>query len=140
MVNLAKIKAVMQRVVPKSPSDIKSFLGLAGYYQRFIQDFSKIAVPLTHLTRKGVELRWGLEQQSTFETLRQRLCEASILTLPKGIEDFLVLYDASITILGVFLMQRGHVIAYASRQLKPHEMRYPTPDLELWAMLFSLKI
>ena len=126
--------------VPKSPSEIRSFLGLAGYYRRFIQDFSKIAVPLTRLTRKVVVFRWGPEQQVAFETLRQRLCKAPILALPEGMEEFVVYCDASISGLGAILMQRGHVIAYASRQLKPHEANYPTHDLELGAVVFALEI
>ena len=70
LVDPAKIEAVMQWEVPKSPSDIRSFLGLAGSYHRFIQDFSMITVPLTRLTRKGMDFRWGPEQQRAFETLR----------------------------------------------------------------------
>nr|KAJ0193903.1 hypothetical protein LSAT_V11C800436920 [Lactuca sativa] len=128
------------REVPRSPSEIRSFLGLAGYYRRFIKDFSKIVVPLTRLTRKGVAFSWGPEQQTSFETLRQRLCEAPVLSLPEGMEDFVVYCDASISGLGAVLMQRGHVIAYASRQLKPHETRYPTHDLELGGVVFALKI
>ena len=88
---------------------------MAGYYRRFIRDFSKIAVPLTRLTRKAVVFRWGPEQQVAFETLRQRLCEAPILVMPEGVEDLVVYCDASISCLGATLMQRGHVIAYASR-------------------------
>ena len=136
----AKVEAVMRWEVPKSPYEIWSVLGLAGYYQRFIQDFSKIAIPLTRLTRKAVVFCWGLEQQDAFKTLRQRLCEAPILALPKGMEDFGVYCDASISGLGAVLMQRGHVIAYSSRQLKPHEANYSMHDLELGAVVFALKI
>ena len=115
----------MQWEVPRSPTKIQSFLGLAGYYRRFIQDFSKIVVPLTRLTKKSVTFCWGSEQQAAFETLRQWLCKAPILTLPEGVNDFVVYYDALIVGVGAILMQRGHVIAYASRQLKPHEANYP---------------
>ena len=117
-----------------------SFLGLAGYYQRFIRNFSKIAVPLTHLTNKNVTFRWGPNYQSAFDTLRQRLCEASISALPEGLDGLVVYCDASITGLGAVLMQKGHVITYASSQLKPHEANYPTHDLELGAVVFALKI
>ena len=86
----------------RSPSEIQNFLGLAAYYRRFIQDFSKIVVPLTRLTKKTVTFCWGPEQQATFETLRQRLCEVSILTLLEGVEDFMVYYDAPIMVLGQF--------------------------------------
>ncbi|KAI3505957.1 hypothetical protein L1887_28299 [Cichorium endivia] len=140
MVDPAKVEAVMRWEVPKTPSEIRSFLGLAGYYRRFIQDFSKVAVPLTRLTKKNAAFRWGEEQQEAFETLRRKLCEAPVLTLPEGMEDMVVYCDASITGLGAVLMQRGKVIAYASRQLKPHEANYPTHDLELGAVVFALKI
>ena len=72
--------------------------------------------------------------------MRQKLCEAPVLALPEGLEDIVVYCDASILGLGVVLMQRGHVIAYASRQLKPHKANYPTHDLELGAVVFALKI
>ena len=77
-------------------------------------------VPLTKLTRKYVVFIWGSEQQTSFKTLQQRLCEAPILALPEGVNDFVVYCDATISRLGVVLMQRGHMIVYASRQLKPH--------------------
>ncbi|KAJ9561564.1 hypothetical protein OSB04_006724 [Centaurea solstitialis] len=139
-VDPAKVEAVMKWETPKSPSEIRSFLGLAGYYRRFIQDFSKVAVPLTKLTRKNVSFVWGEEQQSAFETLRQKLCEAPVLTLPEGVEDMTVYCDASYHGLGCVLMQRGKVISYASRQLKTHEVNYPTHDLELAAVVFALKL
>ncbi|KAJ9564648.1 hypothetical protein OSB04_000614 [Centaurea solstitialis] len=139
-VDPSKIEAVMSWEVPTSPTEIRSFLGLAGYYRRFIQDFSKIAVPLTRLTKKSEPFVWGSEQQTAFETLRQKLCEAPVLTLPEGVEDMTVYCDASRLGLGCVLMQRGRVIAYVSRQLKPHEANYPTHDLELAAVVFALKI
>ena len=104
LVDPAKIEDVMQWEVLRSPIEIRSFLGLAGYYRRFIQDFSKIDVPLTRLTRKAMVFRWGPEQQAAFRTLRQILCEAPILALPEGVEDFVVYCDASISGLGVVLM------------------------------------
>ncbi|KAJ9556038.1 hypothetical protein OSB04_010652 [Centaurea solstitialis] len=181
-VDPAKVEAVMKWETPKTPTEIRSFLGLAGYYRRFIQDFSKIDVPLTKLTRKNERFVWGAEQEAAFDTLRRKLCEASVLTLPEGVEDltcwmsydieqpaitefrlqitsmlFLssansstslmeswinmtVYCDASYHGLGCVLMQRGKVIAYASRQLKTHEANYPTHDLELAAVVFALKL
>ena len=99
-----------------------------------------IVVPLTRLKKKTVTFCWGPEQQTTFEILRQRLCEALILTLPEGVDDFVVYSDVSITGLGAVLMQRGRVISYALRQLKPHEVNYPTHDLKLGVVVFPLKI
>ncbi|KAI3670568.1 hypothetical protein L1987_87906 [Smallanthus sonchifolius] len=126
--------------IPKKPTEIRSFLGLAGYYQRFIQDFSKIASPLTKLTRKEVKYEWGSNQEEAFKELKKRLTQAPVLALPEGNEDLVVYSDALGQGLGCVLMQRGRVIAYASRQLKIHEANYPTHDLELAAVVFALKI
>ncbi|KAI3825478.1 hypothetical protein L1987_06968 [Smallanthus sonchifolius] len=140
MVDPAKIETVKEWNVPKTPTEIRSFLGLAGYYRRFIQDFSRIASPLTKLTRKEVKYEWGQTQNNAFGELKARLTQAPVLTLPDGNEDLVVYYDASGQGLGCVLMQRGKVIAYASRQLKIHEVNYPTHDLELAAVVFALKI
>ncbi|WMV30377.1 hypothetical protein MTR67_023762, partial [Solanum verrucosum] len=100
---------------PLTPSDIRSFLGLAGYYRRFVNGFSSIASPMTKLTQKKAKFDWTDE-------------------------GFVVYCDASRVGLGCVLMQNGKVIAYASRQLKVHEKNYPTHDLELAAVVFALKI
>nr|GEZ02648.1 putative reverse transcriptase domain-containing protein [Tanacetum cinerariifolium] len=113
---------------------------LAGYYRRFIKDFSKIAKSLTILTQKDKKFFWGEDQEMAFQILKQKLCEAPILALPEGNNDFVVYCDASIQGLGAVLMQREKVIAYASRQLKPHEENYTTHDLELGAVVFAHKI
>ncbi|KAD3336115.1 hypothetical protein E3N88_31634 [Mikania micrantha] len=140
MVDPAKVEAVMKWSPPKTPTEVRSFLGLAGYYRRFIQDFSRIATPLTKLTRKETKYDWGPTQVQAFDELKKRLTEAPILTLPDSNEDMVVYSDASYLGLGCVLMQRGKVIAYASRQLKTHEANYPTHDLELAAVVFALKI
>ncbi|GJS46795.1 putative reverse transcriptase domain-containing protein [Tanacetum coccineum] len=114
--------------------------GLAGYYRRFIENFSKIAKSLTILTQKCKTFDWGEEQEMAFQTLKDMLCNAPVLALPDGPKDFVVYYDASGIGLGCVLMQRGKVIAYASRQLKIHEKNYTTHDLELGAVVFALKI
>ncbi|KAJ0666882.1 putative nucleotidyltransferase, Ribonuclease H [Helianthus annuus] len=139
-VDPSKIEAVKNWNVPTTPTEIRSFLGLAGYYRRFISNFSKIAVPLTSLTHKGKPFEWGPKQEEAFQILKQKLCDAPILTLPDGNDDFVVYCDASNLGLGCVLMQRGKVIAYASRQLKIHEKNYTTHDLELGAVVFALKI
>ncbi|KAL4559834.1 hypothetical protein LXL04_031980 [Taraxacum kok-saghyz] len=140
LVDPAKVEAVKNWKTPRTPTEIRSFLGLAGYYRRFIPNFSKIALPLTSLTCKSTPFDWESEQEDSFQTLKQRLCDAPILTLPEGSEDFVVYCDASNLGLGCVLMQRGKVIAYASRQLKIHERNYMTHDLELGAVVFALKI
>ncbi|GJW69482.1 reverse transcriptase domain-containing protein [Tanacetum coccineum] len=139
-VDPAKIEAVKNWTSPTTPTEVRQFLGLAGYYQRFIEGFSKIAKPLTKLTQKNKNYIWGEEQESAFQLLKQKLCEAPILALPEGNDDFVVYCDASLQGLGAVLMQREKVIAYASRQLKPHEENYTTHDLELGAVVFALKI
>ena len=83
---------------------------------------------------------WGPDQEKSFQTLKQKLCDAPILTLPDGNDDFVVYCDASNQGLSCVLMQRDKVIAYASRQLKIHEKNYTTHDLELGAVVFALKI
>ncbi|GJY72984.1 putative reverse transcriptase domain-containing protein [Tanacetum coccineum] len=132
-VDPAKIESIKDWASPKSPTEIRQFLGLAGYYRRFIEGFSKIAKPMTKLTQKKVKFEWGDKQETTFQLLKQKLCSAPILALPEGSEDFIVYCDASIKGLGAVLMQREKVIAYASRQLKIHEKNYTTHDLELGA-------
>ncbi|KAJ9567039.1 hypothetical protein OSB04_003005 [Centaurea solstitialis] len=139
-VDSTKIEAIQKWEQPKNPSEVRSFLGLAGYYRRFIRDFSKIAVPLTSLTRKDVKFEWTEAQDKAFQTLKDCLTNAPILALPEGSEDFVVYSDASLLGLGCVLMQRGKVIAYASRQLKEYEKKYPTHDLERAAVVFALKL
>ncbi|GJR89021.1 putative reverse transcriptase domain-containing protein [Tanacetum coccineum] len=139
-VDPAKIEAVKNWTSPTTPKQIRQFLGLAGYYRRFIEGFLKIAKPLTKLTQKNKKYIWGEEQELAFQLLKQKLCEAPILALPEGNDDFVVYYDASLQGLGAVLMQREKFIAYASRQLKPYEENYTTHDLELGAVIFALKI
>ncbi|GJX90434.1 putative reverse transcriptase domain-containing protein [Tanacetum coccineum] len=139
-VDPAKIEAIKDWASPKSPTEIRQFLGLAGYYRRFIEGFSKIAKPMTKLTQKKVKFVWGDKQEAAFQLLKQKLCSAPILALPEGSEDFIAYCDASKKGLGAVLMQREKVIAYASRQLKIHEKNYTTHDLELGAVVFALKI
>jgi len=139
-VDPAKVEAVSSWTQPKTVTEIRSFLGLAGYYRRFIKDFSKIATPLTQLTRKGVPFVWNEQCEQSFGKLKEALTSAPVLTLPSGKGGYEVYCDASGCGLGCVLMQRGHVIAYASRQLKKHEQNYPTHDLEFAAVVFALKI
>ncbi|GJX12727.1 putative reverse transcriptase domain-containing protein [Tanacetum coccineum] len=94
-VDPGKIEAVKNWKAPTTSSEIRSFLGLAGYYRRFIANFSKIAKPLTSLTQKNQKYVWGVEQEEAFQTLKNNLCDAPILSLPDGVEDFVVYCDAS---------------------------------------------
>ncbi|GJW36123.1 putative reverse transcriptase domain-containing protein [Tanacetum coccineum] len=139
-VDPAKIESIKDWTSPKSPTEIRQFLGLAGYYRRFIEGFSKIAKPMTKLTQKKVKFEWGDKQEAAFQLLKQKLCSAPILALPEGSEDFIAYCDASKKGLGAVLIQREKVISYASRQLEIHEKNYTTHDLELGAVVFALKI
>ncbi|GJR25238.1 putative reverse transcriptase domain-containing protein [Tanacetum coccineum] len=133
-VDPSKIEAVKNWKPPKTPTEIRSFLGLTRYYRRFIINFSKIAKPLTLLTQKDKKLKWGDEQENAFQTLNDMLCDASILALPEGVDDFVVYCDTSNQGFGCVLIQKNKVIAYSSRQLKFHEKNYTTHDLELGAV------
>ncbi|GJZ88464.1 putative reverse transcriptase domain-containing protein [Tanacetum coccineum] len=119
---------------------IVQFLGHLIDSQGLHVDPAKIKAPLTKLIQKNKSYIWGEEQESAFQLLKQKLCEAPILALPEGNDNFVVYCDASLQGLGDVLMQREKVIAYASRQLKPHKENYTTLDLELGAVIFAFKI
>ncbi|KAK8948495.1 hypothetical protein KSP39_PZI006255 [Platanthera zijinensis] len=135
-----KIAAVMDWSRPNTPKEIRSFLGLAGYYRRFVEGFSSLAAPLTKLTQKNVAFVWSEKCEEAFLELKRRLCTAPVLTLPTEGVDYDVYVDASLVGLGCVLMQDGKVIAYGSRQLKTHEKNYPTHDLEFAAIIYALKL
>ncbi|GKB64589.1 putative reverse transcriptase domain-containing protein [Tanacetum coccineum] len=110
-VDPAKIEAIKNWAAPTTPTEVRQFLGLAGYYRRFIEGFSLLSKPLTKLTQKDKKYEWGKEEEEAFQTLKQKLCSAPILALPEGTEDFVV-----------------------------HEENYTTHDLELGAIVFSLRL
>ncbi|CAA0827452.1 Uncharacterized mitochondrial protein AtMg00860, partial [Striga hermonthica] len=139
-VDPSKVSAVQNWSTPRSPSEVCSFLGLAGYYRRFIEGFSKIALPLSQLTRKSVKFEWTDRCEASFQELKWRLTSAPVLTILDPSQSFTIFSDASRQGLGCVLMQDGQIVAYASRQLKPHEQNYPTHDLELAAVVHALKI
>nr|KYP44182.1 Retrovirus-related Pol polyprotein from transposon 297 family [Cajanus cajan] len=140
VVDPAKVESVLQWERPRTVTDIRSFMGLAGYYRRFIEGFSKIVVPLTQLTRKEQPFIWIDACERSFEELKRRLTTSPVLVLPDSNEPFYVYCDASHQGLGCVLMQNRRVVAYASRQLKNHERNYPIHDLELASVVFALKI
>jgi ribonuclease HI len=139
-VDPSKVSDVLKWEAPRTVSEIRSFLGLTGYYRRFIEGFSKIVKPLTTLLEKDREFKWTSSCQSSFEELKKRLTTTPVLVMPDLRKSFDIYCDASQQGLGCVLMQEGHVIAYASRQLRKHELNYPTHDLELAAVVHALKI
>jgi hypothetical protein len=135
-----KVKAIMEWPVQKNSHEVRSFMGLAVYYQRFVEGFSKIVKPITTLQCKGVRYEWMEECDSAFIKLKSLLTSAPILRVPDMEKDFTVYMDASKQGLGVVLMQDGGVISYASRKLKKHEELYVTHDLELIVVMLALKL
>ncbi|KAF8051236.1 hypothetical protein N665_1769s0002 [Sinapis alba] len=109
---IKKRSCIRESPQPKSATEIRSFLGLAGYYRKFVKGFSSIAQPMTKLTGKDVKFAWSEESERSFSALKDMLTSAP----------------------------NGKVIAYASRQLRKHEGNYPTHDLEMAAVVFALKI
>ena len=139
-----KVKAVQNFPVPKTVNNVRSFLGLAGYYRAFIQDFAAIASPLTRLLKKNIPFQWNEAQQRSFETLKTALTNAPILAFPDYSLPFTICTDASGQGIGAVLMQqtqprRPHVIAYASRTLNAAESRYSVTHLEALAVVWALK-
>jgi hypothetical protein len=125
---------------PTSVGNIQSFLGLARYYQRFIEGFSKISKPMTELLVKDKKFERTSACEASFQELKKRLTTALILVMPDMEKPFSIYYDVSGQGLGCVLMQDGHVVAYASRLLRKHEAHYPTHDLELAVVVHALKI
>nr|GEZ07272.1 retrotransposon protein, putative, Ty3-gypsy subclass [Tanacetum cinerariifolium] len=135
----AKVEAITKWPRPTTMIEVRSFLGLAGYYRRFVEGFSLLALPLTKLMRKGEKFVWNEEREKSFEELKRRLVSSPILTLPSGTGGYQIYSDASKKGMGCVLMQHGKVISYALRQLKPYEENYLTHDLELAAVYHPRK-
>ena len=134
-----KKKAIAEWPRSSNVMEVRSFLGLAGYYRIFVKDFSKITSPLSNLLKKVVKLEWTNKCEKAFQELKNRLTSASILTLPIEGEEYTTYSDASKNGLGCVSIQKDKVIAYASQQLKPYEKNYPTHGLELATVVFALK-
>jgi hypothetical protein len=132
-----EVADILNWKAPRDAKGIKSFIGMAGYYRRFIEGFLKIAKPMTTLLGNKVEFKWIQKCQEAFKAMREKLTTAPVL--PDVHKPFLVYCDACYTGLGCMLMQEGRVVAYSSRQLKVHEKNYPIHDLELSTLVHALK-
>ncbi|WVZ51917.1 hypothetical protein U9M48_003017, partial [Paspalum notatum var. saurae] len=139
-VDPSKVESVLNWKQPESVTKIRSFLGLAGYYRRFIKNFSKTAKPMTSLTKKNAKYTWSPNCEEAFQSLKRSLTTAPVLAQSDVTKPFDVYCDASGNGLGCFLMKEGRIVAYASRQLRKHEAYYPTHDLELAVVVHALKI
>ena len=135
-----KVEAVMIMEGPKLVFEIHIFLGLAGYYRRFVEDFSWLAAPMTRLTRNEVKFEWNDLCERAFQELKMRLTSAPILIVLERGQRYTVYCDASKDRLRCILMYSKRVVAYGSRQLKNHEWNYPTHDMSWEAIVFTLKI
>ena len=137
-VDPSKIRAIMDWPAPTSVTQVRSFMGLVGYYRRFIAGFSRLAHPITSLQRKGKKFEWTEKCEVAFQELKRALTSAPILVVPDLSADFVVCTDASLDGIGAVLMQDGRPISFESRKLKTHEVNYPTHDLELAAVVHAL--
>jgi hypothetical protein len=139
-VDPSKVKDILEWNPPTTVHQVRSFLGLGGYYRRSIPDFSKIVKPITGLLKNDTKFDWSSKCNEAFKQLKVLLTTAPVLAQPDIEKPFDVYCDASGSGLRCVLMQEGRVIAYASRQLHRHEEHYPTHDLELAAVVYALKI
>ena len=138
-VNPAKVTAVEQFPRPKNVSELRSFLGLANYFRKFIRDYAKIAAPLTGQTGKNHILQWDGASDQAFKLVKKRLTEAPVLALPNPDKTYVVETDASVVGLGAVLLQDGMPIAYESRKLTSAERNYTTTEQELLAVVHALQ-
>src|SRR4051794_28315913 len=134
-----KIKTVKEWKAPTTQTEVRAFLGLAGYYRKFVEGFTSIARPMTQILKKDKKFEWTDKCEESFQKLKDRLITAPILVMPDITKPFDVYCDASKIGLVCVLMQEGKVISYLSRQFKKHEQNYPTHDLELAAVVLALK-
>jgi len=130
----------MEWVATKNVDEVRSFMGLASYYRRFIKNFSQIAYPITSLQRKGKKFKWTEECEARFEKLKQLLTHALVLRIADPNKDFVICTYACKRGLGGFLMQDGQVVCYESRKLNVHKKNYLTHDLELEKIIHVLEM
>ena len=136
-----KVNTIQTWPKPQSVHEVRSFLGLSGFYRKFVKNFSRIALPLTLLTRKHTTFHWGESEQRAFDTLKHLLTHAPVLQLPDFAQPFFVVVtDASGSSIGAVLMQNDHPLAFESRKLKPTKTNYSVYDKELLAVVHALDI
>ena len=136
-VDQAKVEAIQGWPEPKT--QVRSFLGLAGFYHHFVKDFSTIAAPLNELTKKGVPFSWGVEQDRSFNMLKDKLTHAPLLQLPNFNKTFELENDASGIGLGGVLLQEGKPVAYFSEKMSGPVLNYSTYDKKLYALVRTLE-
>ncbi|MCO5600106.1 hypothetical protein L7F22_054214 [Adiantum nelumboides] len=140
LVDLEKIKDIVEWPQLSSVSEVRGFIGITGWYRIFVKDYALIAAPLTGLLKKGMRIDWKAEHEASFTELKGYLVSSPILKLLDFSKEFDVVTDASGLALGRVLTQEGWPVAYTSRKLRDHEKNYPTHDLELLAVIHALKL
>ena len=138
-VDESKIKAIKEWPTPENVNQVRSFHGLAGFYRRFVKNFSTIAAPLNELTKKGVAFNWREPQEIAFQELKKRLSEAPLLVLPDFTKTFEVECDASGIGIEGMLMQDGKLVAYFSEKLGGAQLNYSVYDKELYSLVSVLE-
>jgi hypothetical protein len=139
VVDPGMVRDVLDWKPPTFVTQVLSFLGLACYYRRFIENFSKILKPIIELLKKGNKYMSNKDCDEAFNTLKKLLTTSLVLAQPDIAKPFVVYYNASGTGLGCVLMQEGQLISYSSRRLRRHDKNYPTHDLELVAVVMALR-
>jgi hypothetical protein len=135
-----KVKAILDWEPPKSVPALRSFLGLASYYRKFIKNFVKVGAPLTNLLKKSaITYDWDEACDEAFETLKGILVKAPVLKLPDFDKDFEIHSGASDFVIGGVIMQDGRPMAFESKKLRETERRWPTHEKEMWAVIHCLK-
>ncbi len=139
----SKVKCILDWPILTNVKEVRSFLGLAGYYRRFIKDFAQIAAPLTDLTKQDFDFKMGEAEMNAFNTLKKILCNSPVLRLPNFQNKFFIETDASGVAIGAVLLQEfedgKHPIAYESKKLTSAEMNYPVHEQELYAIVHACK-
>lgn len=133
-----KIKAMMDWPIPKALKNLRGFLGLTGYYRKFVRNYGRITTPLPTLTKKDA-FSWTLEATQAFEQLKEAMCKAPVLTTLNFTKTFVVECDALGNDIGAILMQEGRPIAFESRPIKGKDLQKPIYENEMLAILHALK-
>lgn len=140
VVDPEKIRTIMEWPIPKDVANIISFMGLAGYYRRFVEGFSSVTYPITSLQNKGKVFQWTPDCQRSFDYLKHFLTTTPILSIADPNKDYVFYTDSSKEGVGGVLIQEGRVVSYESRKLEEYDQKYSAYDLELATVIHALKM
>ncbi|XP_059071120.1 uncharacterized mitochondrial protein AtMg00860-like [Cryptomeria japonica] len=137
-VDPTKIEAIVDWPTPQNVSEVRSSMGLVGYYRKYVEGFLRIAAPITSLQKKEKRFEWTKKCEESFQLLKQKLTTTLVLTIPDPNGHFIVITDSLGEGVGALLMQEGKVVAFESRKLKQCEFDYTPHNLELLAIVHAL--